>query len=225
MTIRTTCTTDPKTGHYTSITVQWVESESIGILSVLWLCLSPYFIYDSLSSIWLSIAVCLLSTFCLFCVFSYIGSRHSFIWINNLIVQEKLRSLTINDDGTLYAKHGVWKNEKLKNMATRFEQVTDIRLDQYINWMKREDVENKNKSESLEKLKQSMVILLEKSNGQIIFLSNSRYDRATLSPIPVALKNAFREMKPYVKAYQKQQQSKQGVDMTVGDNTVHVNPL
>ena len=110
-------------------------------------------------------------------------------------------------------------------MATRFEQVTDIRLDQYINWMKREDVENKNKSESLEKLKQSMVILLEKSNGQIIFLSNSRYDRATLSPIPVALKNAFREMKPYVKAYQKQQQSKQGVDMTVGDNTVHVNPL
>ncbi len=68
-------------------------------------------------------------------------------------------------------------------------------------------------------------VLFIKKDGESIIISHILFAKKWVIPVVTAISNAIEEMQKQIKINQKQQQSNQGVSMTVGDTTVHVNPL
>jgi hypothetical protein len=201
MAVKTTRTTDPQTGELSSITVEWDEglhrrgSETYAKLGLMFgipflLAVSePLPPNGSSTGNWLIFWVALLFMTILIVPFLKVPQAGFF-------PKRPVRKLVIHSDGTLSANGGDYSYDGGASTSnTRLEDIKDILIDEGNNWIRKSEIFNDPQAPSISWL----VIILQRTDGQSVFLSQCNYPRGVLQPILVALTNAIEEMKKYIK--------------------------
>ena len=207
MVVKTTRTTDPQTGNLTAITVEWDEGihpRCMGnLLTFLLITIPPTFvaISEPLPPNGSTAGNGIIFVFGLIFILPIVFTI-KLILQKGFLAEKPIRTLIIRSNGILECNGNGYLYEGGGSISdTTLADIKEIMIDDANNWLRKSEIENNPESRPIS----WMVIILQRTDGQSVFLSKCNHPRGVLQPVLVALTNAIEEIKKHVKTNQKMQ--------------------